>query len=169
MIRHFTVTGFVVDGDATLLHWHRKVQMWLPPGGHIDPNEDPVQAVLREVLEETGITAKVIPGIEPYTFDEPPLQLANPHQLPPPLTILVEDIPARPDEAAHEHIDMIYAVRAVPGTARVACEEAFERVTEAQLRRRDALPVASCGVDMPVSEDVRVIALAAIALVRTAQ
>ncbi len=169
MIRHFTVTGFVVEGDGTLLHWHRKSQMWLPPGGHIEPNEDPVQAVLREVLEETGITAEVIPGVAPYVFDPALSQLAHPHQLPPSLTILVEDIPARPDEAAHEHIDLIYAVRALPGTARVACAEAFERVTEAQLRRRDALPVASCGADMPVSEDVRVIALAAIALVRSAE
>jgi hypothetical protein len=34
MERRFTVTGFVVEGDRTLLHWHRKLQMWLPPGGH---------------------------------------------------------------------------------------------------------------------------------------
>ena len=46
MIRHFTATGFVINGDATLLHWHHRVQAWLPPGGHIEPNEDPVQAVL---------------------------------------------------------------------------------------------------------------------------
>ena len=43
-VRHFTATGFVVHEGATLLHWHPKVKMWLPPGGHIEPNEDPVQA-----------------------------------------------------------------------------------------------------------------------------
>ena len=42
-VRHFTATGFVVYMDATLLHWHPKVKMWLLPGGHIEPNEDPVQ------------------------------------------------------------------------------------------------------------------------------
>ena len=48
-VRHFTVTGFVVYMDSLLLHWHRKVKMWLPPGGHIEPNEDPVEAALREM------------------------------------------------------------------------------------------------------------------------
>ena len=61
MERHFTVTGFVVDGDRTMLHWHKKLQIWLPPGGHIDANEDPIQAVLREVREETGIVAEIVP------------------------------------------------------------------------------------------------------------
>ena len=61
MIRHFTATGFVINGDATLLHWHRRVQAWLPPGGHVEPDEDPVQAVLREVKEETGLDVQIIP------------------------------------------------------------------------------------------------------------
>ncbi|MHB8375756.1 MAG: NUDIX domain-containing protein, partial [Dehalococcoidia bacterium] len=59
MERHFTVSGFVVERGQTLLHWHRKNGMWLPPGGHVEPGEDPVQAVEREVLEETGIAAEV--------------------------------------------------------------------------------------------------------------
>ena len=48
--RHLTATGFLVQGDRVALHWHRKVQAWLPPGGHIEDNEDPVQAMLREVM-----------------------------------------------------------------------------------------------------------------------
>ena len=59
--RHFTATAFVVCGDSVALHWHQKVKAWLPPGGHIEPNEDPVQAVLRETMEETGIEAEVVP------------------------------------------------------------------------------------------------------------
>src|SRR5881397_3404235 len=58
--RHFTATGFVVDGSRTLLHWHRRLGQWMPPGGHIEANEDPVQAVLREISEQTGITAEII-------------------------------------------------------------------------------------------------------------
>ena len=34
--RHFTVTGFVIEDGKVLLHWHPKVEMWLPPGGHTE-------------------------------------------------------------------------------------------------------------------------------------
>ena len=159
MDRHMTVTGFVVERGATLLHWHRKNAMWLPPGGHIEPDEDPVQAVVREVLEETGITAEVVPGRAPMPF-------AAPAQLPAPHTILVEDIA----EGPHQHIDLIYFLRPVAGAPRVAPQhgDAFVWVTAEQLRRDDPLPVASCGVDMPVPEDVRALALAAIAAIEGA-
>ena len=63
--RHFTATGFVVNGDATLLHWHKKVQEWLPPGGHVDLNEDPVQTTLREIKEETGFDVEIVPTQKP--------------------------------------------------------------------------------------------------------
>ena len=153
MQRHFTVTGFLVDGDRTALHWHRKNQMWLPAGGHIEPDEDPVQAVVREVLEETGIEARVVSPHPAYTF-------AAPAQLPPPIAILVEDIA----EGPHQHIDMIYALRPLTSAAPVADE--FCWVSERQLQANELLPVAACGVDLPVPEDVRVLALEAIAIVR---
>ena len=61
MDRHFTSTVFVVDlsKEAILLHWHEKVCAWLPPGGHIERDEDPVQAAKREVLEETNINIEI--------------------------------------------------------------------------------------------------------------
>lgn len=156
MQRHFTVSGFVVEAGATLLHWHRKNGMWLPPGGHIEPDEDPVQAVVREVLEETGITAEVVPQRTAMPF-------AVPSQLPAPYTILVEDIA----EGPHQHIDLIYFLRPVAGAPRAEPQhgDAFVWVTAEQLRRGEALPVASCGVDLPVPEDVRELGLAAIAAV----
>ena len=39
--RHFTVAVFVVWEGKVLLHRHRKLGMWLPPGGHIDPCHQP--------------------------------------------------------------------------------------------------------------------------------
>ena len=30
--RHFTATAYIVTGGRTLLLWHRKLGMWLPPG-----------------------------------------------------------------------------------------------------------------------------------------
>ena len=103
--RHFTATAFVVCGDSVALHWHQKVKAWLPPGGHIEPNEDPVQAVLRETMEETGIEAEVVPT-------SVILDLANPEQVQPPYTIMVEDI-HDPVDGFHNHIDMIYFCRPV--------------------------------------------------------
>ena len=163
MRRHFTVSGFLVEGDSTLLHWHKKLQIWLPPGGHIDPDEDPVQAVVREVLEETGIAAEVVPHELEHAFSNLP-------QLPSPLSIIVADVGASADEPTHQHIDMCYALRPLTGIARTApeAEHGFVLVSAEQLRRDEALPVASCGVDVPVAEDVRVLALRSIALVRGA-
>src|SRR3712207_2453622 len=52
--RHFTVAVFVVWEGMVLLHLHRKLGMWLPPGGHIERDELPDNAAIREVYEETG-------------------------------------------------------------------------------------------------------------------
>ena len=160
MKRHFTVTGFVVDGDRTLLHWHKKLQIWLPPGGHIDPDEDPVQAVLREVREETGIAGEIVLATRAFTF-------TNVAALPPPISIIVADVT---HDEPHQHIDMSYAVRPIAGAPRDEPEEdhGFIWVSEDELRRNDPLPVAACGVDLPVPEDVREVGLLAIALARAA-
>ena len=159
MERHFTVSGFLVDGDRTVLHWHKKLQLWLPPGGHIDPDEDPVQAVVREVLEETGIRAEIVPHTPPYDF-------SNVAQLPVPISIIVADV----GEGPHQHIDMAYALRPVDGAPRSVPDEdhGFVWVSETELQRNDALPVASCGVDIAVPADVREVGLRAIATVRAA-
>ena len=103
--RHFTATGFVVHAGRVLLHWHPKVCAWLPPGGHVEPNEDPVQAVLREVREETGVEAEVVELAQSLPLDYP-------RQVEPPFTIMVEDI-HDPVDGFHHHIDMIYFCRLV--------------------------------------------------------
>jgi len=100
MIRHFTSTAFVARPDAVLLHWHLKVRAWLPPGGHIEPNEDPVQTVLREVREEAGLSVRLL-----ATSRRPDAGGVEQIQLP--FTILEEDI-EDPEEGPHRHIDFIY-------------------------------------------------------------
>ena len=160
MKRHFTVSGFVVERDSTLLHWHPKLSLWLPPGGHIDPDEDPVQAAIREALEETGIACEVVPH-------EPPLAFGNVAQLPAPVKIIVADVQDAV-VGAHQHIDMSYVLRPVAGADRSPPERdhGFRWVSEQELLRNDPLPVASCGADICVPEDVRAIGLLAIRLVR---
>jgi len=55
---HVTASAIVVDAGTTctVLHRHRRLGMWLQPGGHIDPGEDPRAAAVREATEETGLT-----------------------------------------------------------------------------------------------------------------
>lgn len=154
MIRHFTATGFVVDGGRTILHWHRRLQQWMPPGGHIDPNEDPIHAVLREVHEETGVVAEIIPTSARLAFDYP-------EQLPPPYTILLEDIPG-PGEP-HKHIDLIYFCRPIPGaTHEMRDDPTLRWIDEAELRANEPLEVADYGVSARIPEDVRTLALIAV-------
>jgi 8-oxo-dGTP pyrophosphatase MutT (NUDIX family) len=113
LTRDFTVATFVVDGPLVLLLFHRKLRMWLPPGGHIEPHELPDDAALREVLEETGVRAQLIGELGP---DAP----GGPRRLIRPAGVQLETI--RPD---HQHIDLIYYARPVPGTSRapVPCAE----------------------------------------------
>jgi 8-oxo-dGTP pyrophosphatase MutT (NUDIX family) len=160
MRRHLTVSGFVVERGGTYLHWHPKIALWLPPGGHIDPDEDPVQAAIREALEETGIPCEVVPH-------EPPLAFDNVAQLPSPLKIIVADVPASAGEPEHQHIDLSYALRPIAGAERVAPEEdhAFRWVSREELLRDDPLPVTACGADIRVPADVRLIGLKAIEVV----
>ena len=93
---HLTGSALVVSGDGArvLLLRHRKLQRWLQPGGHADPGEGSGEAVaLREAREETGLSG-----------------LALHPEAPRPLDVDVHDIPARPGEPAHQHLDLRYLV-----------------------------------------------------------
>jgi 8-oxo-dGTP pyrophosphatase MutT (NUDIX family) len=52
---HITGSAIVVGPRGTVLLEHRRLGMWLQPGGHIDPGETPWAAALREAAEETGL------------------------------------------------------------------------------------------------------------------
>jgi 8-oxo-dGTP pyrophosphatase MutT (NUDIX family) len=93
--RHFTVAVFVVWEGKILLHLHRKLGMWLPPGGHIEKDELPDEAALREVLEETGIRVRLV--------GERREDVTDPVQLHRPAGVQLENI-----EPGHQHIDLIY-------------------------------------------------------------
>ena len=154
MIRHCTVTAFVCERGATLLHWHASNAMWLPPGGHIEADEDPIEAVHREVLEETGLTVEVLPTAAPFTYAEPP-------QLPPPVTIMVEDIADHPVDGPHQHIDSVYFTRPTPSSQPIR-ELAGPGSAAGALRENRPLPTLPDDRAVEIAEDVRVLGLAAI-------
>ena len=109
MKRHYTATALIVENNSVLLHYHEKIKMWLPPGGHIESNEDPIQAVIREVFEETGLKVKVV-----NTSSMNPTKYNNVHSIIPPYTIFIEPI-IETNESKHEHIDFIYVCKISDG------------------------------------------------------
>jgi 8-oxo-dGTP pyrophosphatase MutT (NUDIX family) len=63
------LVSYVVPVDPTrgelLLAAHRKAGLWLPPGGHVEPGEDPWHTAVREAGEELSL----VPGSPaPPTF-----------------------------------------------------------------------------------------------------
>ena len=104
----FTVAIFVVHGGKILLIHHRKLNKWLPLGGHIELDEEPEQAALREAKEESGIDVELL-GERPPTTSPGTRALIAPRFL---------DIHRISD--THEHIGMIYWARP-KDSAQVRC------------------------------------------------
>jgi 8-oxo-dGTP pyrophosphatase MutT (NUDIX family) len=150
LIRHFTSTGYVAHADRVLLHWHRKLRMWMPPGGHIEANEDPSEAIVREALEETGIKVEVWPTGRTFKF-------SYPSQIAPPLAILEEDIDD-PVTGPHRHIDFIYLLRPVETPPEVV--DGWRWVTRRHLASREPLESPEGAATPP--EDVAELGLVAL-------
>jgi len=90
--------------QKTLLVHHKKYDLWLQPGGHVEQDENPMQTAIREAAEETGIDVSLflLPGdkVDDYAF-----------KLPLPYFFLEEKIPAYQDTPEHFHLDFLYVVR----------------------------------------------------------
>ncbi|MCD9126852.1 NUDIX hydrolase [Luteimonas fraxinea] len=91
---HFTASALVVssDGARTLLTHHRKLGMWLQPGGHADGDRNLARVALRETEEETGLVGVTV---QPGIFD------LDRHW-----------IPEHKSVPGHWHYDVRYVVRA---------------------------------------------------------
>jgi 8-oxo-dGTP pyrophosphatase MutT (NUDIX family) len=100
----FTVAIFVVDRGRVLLVHPRKLDKWLPLGGHIELDEDPEVAAMREAREESGLEVELI-GDRPPTTEPGTRALIAPRFL---------DIHRITE--THEHIGMIYWARPRNGT-----------------------------------------------------
>lgn len=99
MRKEFVATGFIVHEDKVLLVNHKKLEKWLPVGGHIEEHETPEQALERETTEETSLGIEIL---ENKFFDsENDSKLKVPHYM------QVELIPDK-EKGLHEHIDLIF-------------------------------------------------------------
>jgi 8-oxo-dGTP pyrophosphatase MutT (NUDIX family) len=107
----FTVAIFVVHDRRVLLIHHRQLNKWLPLGGHIELDEDPEEAALREAREESGLDVELL-GERPPTTETGTRALIAPRFL---------DI--HRIHATHEHVGMIYWARVKSGAATLAAAE----------------------------------------------
>jgi 8-oxo-dGTP pyrophosphatase MutT (NUDIX family) len=88
---HVTASAIVLSDAGVVLHRHKRLGVWLQPGGHVDPGEAPAQAALREVREETGLDAR--------HADEPPR---------------IVHVDVHPGGRGHTHLDVRYLLHAPP-------------------------------------------------------
>jgi 8-oxo-dGTP diphosphatase len=103
----------VISKGKTLLLLHKKLGVWLYPGGHVDPGEIPLEAAIRETREETGYRVKIIGKKK---LGRIPYSLAT--EQPDPLSILYEHVPYR--DGKHMHFDMIYLAAPVGKRGKVS-------------------------------------------------
>ena len=63
---HVTGSAVVLGPRGVLLHRHKRLGIWLQPGGHLEPGETPWDAARREADEETGLALRCsLPGAGP--------------------------------------------------------------------------------------------------------
>ena len=136
----FTASVLIVRDGAVLLHMHKKLGRWLQPGGHIELQEDPNEAALREAQEETGLLVELVNPLPKAAVRGGLIlpRFLNRHHF----------------NETHEHIDLVYLARPVSGEVRAEEEDAEPPrwFTREELER----------IDLGILEDVRAYALAAI-------
>ncbi len=108
----FTVCIYIVHENKVLMHKHKKLGIWLPPGGHIDLNEDPNEAAIREAKEETGLEIELVGTSTQYDSpygarDLVPPRFLNRHYY--------------DTTRSHEHVNMAFFAR--PKTLDIRPEE----------------------------------------------
>ena len=97
----FTADVFIVYDNKVLLIFHKKHNMWLQIGGHVELNEDPEEAVLREAKEESGLDIKIIGKKEPN------IEVEGTKFLYPPVFMNIHKI-----NDVHRHIGLFYFAKA---------------------------------------------------------
>ena len=107
----FVVEIFVIEKNRVLLVHHKQLKKWLPLGGHIELDEDPERAAMREAYEESGLKVKLI-GPKPKLKSKGIKHLRTPRFL---------DI--HRINSTHEHIGLVYFAKPLKGKVRLARKE----------------------------------------------
>lgn len=101
----FTVAGFIVYDDTTLLIKHKSLPVWVPPSGHVESNQTPIDALYAEIDEEAGIDRKHLTLIETYPYQASRNVSIDATKLPLPF-----DLEVHPITTTHNHINFSYVL-----------------------------------------------------------
>lgn len=96
----FVVTVFIIHDNKVLLVKHPRYGKWIPMGGHIELDEDPEEALYREIQEETGLEVEILSN-KPAFDDSEAKPILTPHY-----------IDAHDANPPHKHIALVYFARA---------------------------------------------------------
>jgi 8-oxo-dGTP pyrophosphatase MutT (NUDIX family) len=110
MKREFTTSVYLIENQQVLLIYHPKLHKWLPPGGHIEENETPSEAAIREVKEETNLAFEFIMQRNLL------IDRWNAKSIECPFLCLLEEIPAYKEIPAHQHVDLIFIGKPIEGS-----------------------------------------------------
>lgn len=110
----FTVAIFIVNADRVLFVHHKELGKWLPVGGHIELDENPDQALFREMQEETGL----MPSDVSVLSDKPNFSTEFQKYLYTPNLLDIHKINDK-----HQHIGLFYFVKS--NTDQVTLEEGY--------------------------------------------
>jgi 8-oxo-dGTP pyrophosphatase MutT (NUDIX family)/GNAT superfamily N-acetyltransferase len=94
---HVTASAIITGEAGVVLHLHKRLGLWLQPGGHIEAGEMPWDAARREAREETGL-------------DPTPVEPAGPLGEVPHLL----HVDVHPGPRGHTHLDLRYHFTAPP-------------------------------------------------------
>ena len=109
----FVVAAYITYGDKVLLVDHIKIKKWMPIGGHIELDEDPDVALVREIKEECGLEVEISGGLKP-----PDLTDSGTKPLLAPIYMDIHDI-----TDTHKHIGLVYFAKATTDQVTLADKE----------------------------------------------
>lgn len=92
---HVTGSAIVVGRRGVVLHLHKRLGIWLQPGGHIEPGELPWDGARREAIEETGL------DVQHPTIGREPIQVPE-----------LIHVDVHPAARGHTHLDLRYLLMA---------------------------------------------------------
>lgn len=126
----FGVGVFIFNNSKVLLIKHHKLGIWIPPGGHIDQNETPDNAVIREIKEELNLDIKILNENNLPVVDKVKENLATPFHV---------DLHSVGD---HDHVGFYY-IAEVDGLDNIEKSEKeiddYKWFTEGEIKQSDIL------------------------------